>query len=407
MRDGGTLFRVRSDHDHSPVTYIELFFDLVFVFAITQLSHRLLEHLSLIGAMETLILLLAVWWVWIHTSWTTNWLDPERAQVRLMLILLMMLGLVLSGAIPGAFGARSWLFAAAYCAMQLFRSLYTVWASWGIHQARARNFQRISFWFLLAVPLWAAGAFTEGAMRLLCWMAALGIEYAGPYMLFRTPGLGRSSAADWDISGGHMAERCALFIIIALGESVLVTGATFAKLPQDTLHWLAFATSFVGTAALWWIYFDHGARRGAERMQSDDNAGLLARNAYTYWHIPIVAGVIVSAVGDELLLMHPVGHSDRAMLMTMIGGPSLFLLGNMGFKWVTSAARFPPFSHGVGLVLLLGISIAAYGLHWQPITTGLAVIAALFATAIWEWGSYHGGWRRWAPGLGRLFGAVP
>lgn len=144
------LFRARDPHDHSPVTYIELFFDLVFVFAITQLSHRLLDHLTLFGALETLVLFLAIWWVWIYTSWTTNWLDPERGNVRLMLIAMMTGGLVLSSAIPEAYGSTGLMFALAYVAMQLFRTLYMVWASTGVHEGRRRNFLRISFWFLVS-----------------------------------------------------------------------------------------------------------------------------------------------------------------------------------------------------------------------------------------------------------------
>ncbi|MEQ1689331.1 MAG: low temperature requirement protein A, partial [Sphingopyxis sp.] len=127
------LFRTRDAHDHSPVTYIELFFDLVFVFAITQLSHRLLHHLTWQGAGETLILFLGTWWVWIYTSWTTNWLDPERAHVRLMLIAMMVGGLLLASGIPDAFGATGLLFALTYIAMQLGRSLYMVWASRGVN----------------------------------------------------------------------------------------------------------------------------------------------------------------------------------------------------------------------------------------------------------------------------------
>ena len=188
------LFRARADsRDHTPVTYIELFFDLVFVFAITQLAHHLFEHLTLYGAVQTLILFLAVWWVWIFTSWVTNWLDPDRAHVRLMLIALMTGGLVLSSAVPDAFGATGLMFATAYVAMQLGRSLYMVWASHGVNRLRARNFLRISFWFVLSAPLWIGGALAEGDVQLWLWIGALAIEYAGPFRLFWTPGLGRSS----------------------------------------------------------------------------------------------------------------------------------------------------------------------------------------------------------------------
>lgn len=401
MRGHAHLFRSRGDHDHSPVTYIELFFDLVFVFAITQLAHRLLAHLTIVGAVETLVLLFAVWWVWIYTSWVTNWLDPERAHVRLMLIVMMLAGLVLSSAIPQAFGKTGWLFVSAYCAMQIGRSLYMVWASWGVHQPRARNFMRTLFWFLLPLPLWLAGVFAPHDGRLLLWIAALAIEYAGPFRLFRTPGLGRSQMSDWDISGAHMAERCALFIIIALGESVLITGATFAQLPQDALHWTAFATCFLGSATLWWIYFDTGARRGGELIAQSDNVGLIARNAYTYWHIPIVAGLVVTAVGDEVMLMHPHGHVTSAMVFAIVGGAMLFLFGNLGFKWSTSGRRFPPFSQLLGLILLAAIAVGAALAGWNALQIGMAVLAALIVTALWEWGSFHGGWQRWMPWLGR------
>jgi low temperature requirement protein LtrA len=401
------LFRARGEHDHSPVTYIELFFDLVFVFAITQLSHRFIEHLDYRGAAETMLLLLAVWWVWIYTSWSTNWLDPDRANVRLMLLVMMAMGLVLSASIPDAFGTAGLAFALAYCAMQLFRTLYMAWAATGVNDARTRNFLRIAFWFLLALPFWIAGALSPADMRLGLWTAALAIEYVGPFLFFWTPLLGRSTIADWDISGAHMAERCALFIIIVLGEAVLMTGATFSETARTQAYWMAFLGSFVGSAAMWWIYFDIGAKRGADTISASGNAGLMARNAYTYLHIPIVAGVVLTAVGDEMLIMHPLGHSDNAMVITMVGGPALFLLGNQAFKWSTAGVRFPPLSHFIGLALLIIVAAAAFYLHWQPLTVGLAATGALVFTAIWEWCSQHGGWQRWAPWMAPLFSRNP
>lgn len=398
------LFRERGQHGHTPVTYIELFFDLVFVFAITQLSHRLLEHLSLHGALETLILFLGIWWVWIYTSWTTNWLDPDRGNVRLMIIALMLAGLALSSAVPDAFGRTGLLFAGAYCSMQLGRTLYTVWANSGGHNPGGfRNFVRIAFYFLLSAPFWFWGAMQEGDARLAAWAGALAIEYAGPFLWFRTPFLGHSTGADWDISGGHMAERCALFMIIALGEAVLVTGATFAKLEHDAPTILAFVSSFLGAAAMWWVYFDTGAKRATNLIEgAGERTGQIARNAYTYLHMPIVASVVVTAVGDELMLAHPIGHVDLAFVLTAVGGPALFLVGNQMFKWITSDLRIPPFSHFLGLALLLATGIAATLLHWQPLHIGMLATGSLIFTAVWEWFSYHGGWRQWAPWMARL-----
>ena len=337
------LYRPRSDSDRTPVTYIELFFDLVFVFAITQLSHRLQSHLSVHGAIETLVLFLAIWWVWIYTAWTTNWLDPDRGAVRLLLIGMMLGGLALSSGVPDAFGKTGLLFAGAYMTMQFGRSAYMAWAGHGVDRANYRNALRITFYFLLSAPFWIGGAFLDGDLRLGAWITALAIEYAGPFRGFRTPGLGHSVASDWNISGGHMAERCALFIIIALGEAVLVTGATFAGLSHDRSNTTAFVASFMGSAAMWWIYFDIGAGRASKMIEgAGERTGLIARNAYTYLHMPIVAGIVVTAVGDALMLFQPNGRPDVAFLLTVCGGPWLFLFGNQVFKWTTSETKWPP-----------------------------------------------------------------
>lgn len=401
------LFRARDAHDHSPVTYIELFFDLVFVFAITQLSHRLLGHLSLRGAVETLIQFLGIWWIWIYTSWTTNWLNPERASVRLMLIAMMIGGLVLSSAVPEAFGETGLLFALTYVTMQIGRSLYMVWASRGVNEGRARNFLRITWWFAMPAPLWIVGALMPADVRVALWVTALGVEYAGPFAFFRTPLLGPSTGADWDISGGHMAERCALFIIIALGEAVLVTGATFAGLRHDTATWVAFLTSFIGSAAMWWIYFDIGAKRGSSMISGADNAGLIARNAYTYWHMPIVAGVVVTAVGDAMMLTHPYQRAALPFTLTACGGPALFMVGNLLFKWITSGAKYPPLSHIVGLAGTTIIAILALSAACTTLTIAMAMAVALIIVALWEWFSFHGGWQRWTPWLDRYFTRLP
>ncbi len=397
------LFRDRANGDHAPVTYVELFFDLVFVFAITQLSHHLSAHLTLVGALEALLLFLATWWVWIFTSWVTNWLDPERGHVRLMLILLMAGGLALSSALPDAFGGTGLLFAISYVAMQLGRSLYMVWVSRGVSDARKRNFLRISFWFLSAAPFWIAGALLPVEARLGLWSVALCIEYWGPFALFKTPGLGRSTLADWDISGAHMAERCALFIIIALGEAVLVTGATFAGLVHTPVNWFAFLCSFCGSATMWWIYFDVGAKRGSAMISAAENAGRIARNVYTYLHMPIVAGVVVTAVADSLLLAQPQGAESAAFMITICTGPALFLVGNQMFKWISAAQKYPPLSHFLGMLGLLATALGGgYG-GWTPLAMALSATASLIFTALWEWFSLHGGWQRWTPWMGRFF----
>jgi low temperature requirement protein LtrA len=189
-RDRKRLLRARTGDGHARVTFVELFFDLVFVFAVTQLSHHLLHHLSPAGALQTALLLLAVWWVWVYTSWATNWLDPEATSVRLLLFVLMLLGLVMAAAIPKAFEARALPFALAYVAMHVGRCLYMLWALRGHSPGNYRNFQRITIWLAASGVLWIAGALVEGPARPMLWCLAVAIEIASPSLGFFVPGLG-------------------------------------------------------------------------------------------------------------------------------------------------------------------------------------------------------------------------
>jgi low temperature requirement protein LtrA len=381
-----SLLRGTPENGHHRVTFVELFFDLVFVFAVTQLSHTLLEHLSELGALQTALLLLAVWWVWIYTSWVTNWLDPETTPVRLMLFALMLAGLVLSTSLPKAFAGRGWAFAGAYVAMQLGRSLFMLWALAGRSAGNFLNFQRVTLWFGLSAPFWLAGAWVDPEQRLMLWTLALIVDYAAPAFGFWTPGLGRSTTADWDVEGGHLAERCGLFVIIALGESIVVTGARFADLAWTGTTVAAFLVAFFGTVAMWWIYFNIGAERASARIMASSDPGRLARLAYTYLHIVLIAGIIVSAVADELVLSHPLGHTEPSAIAVILGGPALYLLGNILFKR-TSASRLA-LSHLVGLALLAGLSPLATSL--PPLLLGAAATLVLVIVAAWETWSFRG-----------------
>jgi low temperature requirement protein LtrA len=376
----GSLLRRRHPHDHARVTYVELFFDLVFVFAVTQLSHSLLAHLTPLGVVHAILLTMAVWWVWIYTSWVTNWLDPKRTPVRLMLFALMLAGLVLSTSIPQAFEEKGLAFAGAYAFMQVGRCLFMLWALKGESPGNYRNFLRITAWLALAGLFWLAGGWAEGNWRLGLWVTALVIEYISPSAGFWTPGLGRSTTADWDISGAHMAERCALFIIIALGESILVTGATFAGLPWTATSVGAFLAAFVGSVAMWWIYFNIGAERATRNIAVSGDPGRVARFSYTYLHLPVVAGIILAAVGDELVLAHPTGHTDAKTAAVLIGAPALYLLGNLMFKRAT--ADSPALSHMIGLALLAALVPAAAVM--EPLALSAATTAVLVVVAAWE-----------------------
>ena len=378
---------------HAPVSFLELFFDLVFVFAITQLSHGLLHHLSWHGFAESVVLFLAVWWAWIYTTWVTNWANPDRLPVRLLLLAVMLLSLGMAVAIPEAFAAQGLVFAACYVAIQLGRSSLMALLFAGEGAARVRNMARIALWFAASAPLWVTGGLVaDPDLRLGLWLAALAIEYAGPFALFRVPGLGHSRLADWDISGSHMAERCALFIIIALGEGIVVTGATFAALPFDGPRIIAFVLAFLSAAAMWWLYFDLGAGRGSQLISGHAQAGRVARNAYTYLHMPIVLGIVITAVGDALLLKVADAMAGAALVAVQTGGMALFLVGVGLFKRFANPFGNFPFSHTIAIVLLLALGALGWFIAMPAARFSALGVAVLALTCLWEWVSYHGGW---------------
>jgi low temperature requirement protein LtrA len=378
------LLRSR-DEGEAEVSPVELFFDLVFVFAVTQLSHALLAHLTLLGALQTAMLFLGSWWVWIFTTWVTNWLDPDRTPVRLMLFALTAAGLFMSMAIPEAFGERGLVFAFAYVAIQVGRSVFMVAALKGHSPENYRNFQRITVWLVGSGIFWIAGGFAEGEVRLGLWALALLIEYVAPAVGFAVPGLGRSSTRDWDVEGHHLAERCGLFIIIALGESILITGATFAEGSWSAPTIGALVAALGGSIAMWWLYFNIGAERAAQKISSDEDPGQVARLLYTYIHLLIVGGIIVSAAGDELVLAHPTGHTSTSTSIIVLGSSAAFLLGNLLFKRATW--RLWPLSHLAGLAMLGGLGFAAPSV--APTILALSASAVLVVVAVWETRSFQ------------------
>lgn len=368
------------------VGFAELFFDLVFVFAITQVSHFLLHHYSLAGAAQTGLIFLAIWWAWMYTTWVLNWLDPETISVRMLLFGLMTAGLFLSMSVPEAFGARGLVFAAAYAAMQVGRPLFVLWTVWD-QPVRRQTYLRITLYFLASAPVWVAGGLVQDAgLRLALWTVALAMDYAGPVLNYRVPGMGADHSSNWRVSGAHIAERCGLFVIICLGESLLVSGATFAEMPWDGPGVLAFLASVWGAIGLWWVYFHIGHRRAAHQIEHADDTGAIARLSYTYLHIPIVAGIVVSAVGAERSIAHPGHAATLAEGAAIIGGLVLFLAGNGLFKW--QSWRWFPLSHLVGLGLCL-LALAAG--PWITLVAQAGAAAAILGiVAVWEHVSLRG-----------------
>ncbi|WP_051639902.1 low temperature requirement protein A [Cellulomonas sp. URHE0023] len=372
---GGGRWGMRADvlrhgagHDSSRVGYVELFFDLVFVFAVTQLSHMLIDHTDAQTLVQTLVLGWAVWWLWIDTTWVTNWLDPDKVPVRTLLLVLMLLGLLMSSAIPDAFGDKALLFAIPYVLIQVGRAGFTVWAMGRHWPENAYNFRRITVWLAVSGAFWIAGALVDGNQRLALWVVAALIDVAGPRALFWVPFMGRTDPSTWAVRGTHMAERVALFLIISLGESIIVTGTAFASTELSITTALAFLAAFVSTVLMWLLFFDRSEQRATEYFEAQQNPGMVAQTAYTYVPYLLVVGIVLTAVADELVLLHPLGHEGATDVWTaglVCGASAVYLLGNALFRRTTGG----PWSvtHLLGVVAVLGAILL------RPVVTPLTL----------------------------------
>ena len=293
-----------------------------------------------------------VWQAWAYTTWVTNWLDPDRLQVRLLLVALMLISLAMSAALPRAFGTFGLAVGVAYAVMQNGRTAFMV-AVLPAGSLR-RNYARIQVWCLASGALAVGGGFVGGHARELLWLLAVGVDVLGGIVGFATPGLGRSRTSDWTIVGGHFAERCQAFILIALGESIVIIGASLSAMKHVTATSIAaFVVAFAGSVALWWLYFDRSADASAEVIERSDDPGRLGRTAYHLIHPVMVAGIIVAAAGDQDVLTSPSSHAGSSAWL-ILGGPALFLAGHAAFKYVLWGVISWTRLAGVAVLALLG-----------------------------------------------------
>ena len=360
----------------------ELFFDLIYVFCVTQISHFLLGNLTPLGLAQTLVLWFGVWLGWQYTCWFTNWFDPEHPRVRTAIFTLMILGLFMAAAIPDAFGARGCVFAWMLALMQVGRGLFMLWAfrAAGAAQPLRDNALRLLIWACLSASLWLAGAFVQDETRLLCWALAVACEYGGPMVGFRVPLLGRSHTRDWVIDGPYMMERCQLFVIVALGESLLMTGVTLAHhVEWDAPALISVLVLMLTMIALWWIYFDTSSKDGSRAIHRSDDPGRMAAYMH-YLHVLLIGGIIVIAASAELVMEHPDGHITMTDALLMCAGPLAYMNGNALYKKVVYG--LVPKSHWVGIGLLCALFPLAF-LTDRLMVAGL-VMLVLLAVAGWD-----------------------
>ncbi|MFZ1154217.1 MAG: low temperature requirement protein A [Solirubrobacteraceae bacterium] len=307
------------------VTPLELFFDLVFVLALTQCTTLMARTPTWEGILKGLLVLGMLWWSWVGYAWLTSVIDPEEGTVRLAMFAAMAALLVAALAVPGAFGTEALLFACAYGAV---RTAHIVLFSLASRNDAALRHSVIGLGITTAigVGLLVVASFTGGALQLCLWGLALVLDAGGPYLF---------GADGWKLVPGHFAERHGLIVLIALGESIVALGVG-AKVVLDAGIVTAAVLGVVVAATLWWVYFDVTAIV-AERRLSRATAGReqneLARDSYSYLHFLMVAGIALLAVGLKLTIE---GVGDPLKLVpaaALLGGAALYLLAHVAFRW--------------------------------------------------------------------------
>ena len=373
------IIRTRTEGDQR-ATFFELFFDLVYVFAVTQLSHHLLADITWSGAAETAFMLVAVYWAWNYTTWMTNWFDPDTVPVRLVVVFVMGASLLMAIAIPEGFSGHALLFACAYAGLQIGRNTFVVAVT--PRGEFNQNFRQILAWSLLSAPLWVAGGIVESeSSRWVLWLGALGLDLAAPLLTYWLPRVGRTPMSKWQIEGAHFGERFQLFVIIALGESVVLAGATASDTGLSVEVVAALMLAFLSSTALWWLYFGQVAGTVLERirMATEEERGQIGRDIYTYLHLPIIAGIVLVAVGDELVIAHPTDDLNTAGALVALGGPALFLGGLMACAARLGEAQSRP--RAIALVALLAAVPLVAGLDGLVVLVLLTALLAVLVVA--------------------------
>jgi len=293
-------------------------------------------------------------------------------------VALMLVSLAMSVALPRAFGPWGLWVGGAYALMQIGRSIFMV-AVLPSGTLR-RNYERILVWCVASGALAVGGGLAHGHARELLWLLAIGVDVLGGILGFAVPGLGRSRTSDWTIEGGHFAERCQAFILIALGESIVIIGATLSMAAHvSATEIAAFVVAFAGSVALWWLYFDRSADASEEIIANSADPGRLGRTAYHLIHPVMVAGIIVAAAGDEKILAEPSVHAQAASAWMILGGPALFLAGHAAFKYVVWG--IVPWTRLAGIAVLALLALAVPALPEIALAGCAAAVVAMVAAA--------------------------
>jgi low temperature requirement protein LtrA len=355
--------------DEHQVTPLELFFDLVFVFAFTQVTRLLVDDPTWGGVFRGMLVLAALWWAWSVYAWLTSAMDVDEGGVRLVMLAAMaaMFGVAL--AVPGAFGDDAVFFGVAYLLVRLLHLVLSALAARD-DPDRLGALVRFAPTAVVGPLLLVLAGFVEGNARVAIWLVALAIDYLGPVVI----GVGRG----WRLASEHFAERHALIILIALGESIVSIGLGVG-LELDTGVVVASALGIVVVSALWWLYFDVAAIFARRRLVQVRGLELhrLALHAYSYLHLPMVAGIVLFAFGLETTLHHLDEALDNVPAVALCGGAALYLLAEITFL-VRTMGRIFRRRTAAAVVLLALIPVATV----IPALAALALVSAVCALLV-------------------------
>jgi low temperature requirement protein LtrA len=356
------------------VTPLELFFDLVYVFAISQLSHHLLAYQTWIGAAETFVLFVPVFLIWLRTTWTTTLLDTDRRPVQWMLLLVMLMGLFMNAAIGSAVAGSAWLFVGAYLAIQIGRDVWLLTTK--VTPFIRDHWERMLVWTVAGGALWVAGALAGPETRLAWWAGAAAIDLAGTALAHPLPGRG-FHWEDQPLARDRLFERTRLFFIIALGETILTTGTAVAAHIEEPLTLVTGAVALVGSVALWWTYFDAREAEAHATLRAAADPARVSVQTFNALFV-VVAALIVVAVGDEAVIAHPLGDSSVTTVVLLYAGPILYLGTHAWYSWRVNRLPAPSRLIGVGALVVLGCLSPLV----PPFVAALGAAAPLVGVAI-------------------------
>jgi low temperature requirement protein LtrA len=354
--------------DEHQITPLELFFDLVFVFAITQVTSLLADQPTWGGVLRGMLVLAAVWWAWTGYAHLTSAMDVDEGGIRLAMLASMgaMLGVAL--AVPRAFGGDAVLFGCAYLLVRLIHLVLSAIVARDDPEARGALL-RFAPTAILGAALLVVAGFVEGD-NIALWMVALAIDYLGPGVV----GIGHG----WRVAPEHFAERHGLIILIALGESIIALGVG-ARFDLGIGEIVAAALGIVVVSAFWWLYFDVAAILARRRLvqAKDVERAQLARDAYTYLHLPMIAGIVLFALGLKTTLGHVGDELHTVPAVALCGGAALYLLAHVAFLFRATGYVFR--RRTVGAAVLLALIPAALAI---PALSALALVSSVCALVV-------------------------